>query len=120
MRPRRRRRDRELGQGAQTRAKPTEADEVEHWKRPSTTAKASNYTDYAGFVASQPGLDPAKTVDIIDTLIAQSEKQVHRDIRGEAFFKSQLGKAGGAAKQQAACESDRRAPDKRSAAAGAG
>jgi hypothetical protein len=92
-----------LAKAAQTAAKPTEAEEVEHWKQTIDYAKdVESYTEYAlGFVASQPGLDPAKAVDMIDTLIAQNPKSKFIDDIAVNSYLVALGKAGGAAKQQA-------------------
>jgi hypothetical protein len=70
-----------LAKAAQTAAKPTEADEVEHWKQMQDYGKeVEGYTEYAlGFVAAQAGVDPAKTIDLVDTLIAQNPKSKYID-----------------------------------------
>jgi hypothetical protein len=91
-----------LARAAQTAAKPTDAEEVEHWKQTIDYAKeVEGYTEYAlGFVASQPGVDPAKTVDLIDALIDQNPKSKYIDDIATNAYLVALGKSGGAAGKQ--------------------
>ena len=87
----------------QASAKPAEADEVENWKqRVEYSKEVEGYTEYAlGITASQPGVDPAKVVDLIDTLIAQNPKSKYLDDVAVNAYLIALGKSGGAAKQMA-------------------
>ncbi len=92
----------ETGARGQTAAKPAEADEAEHWKQSIDYGKeVEGYTEYAlGFVASQPGVDPAKTVELIDALIEQNPKSKYIDDIATNAYLIALGKAGGAAGKQ--------------------
>lgn len=79
---------------------PSAADQVDDWKQRVEYGKeVVAYTEYAlAFVATQ-GLEPAKTVEIVDTLIAQNPKSKYLDTCSEAYLAA-LGKSG-AAKQLA-------------------
>ena len=56
------------------------------------------YTEYAlGFTATQ-GLEPAKTIELVDQLLAQNSKSKYLDQCAPAYLAA-LGKHGGAAKQ---------------------
>lgn len=85
-----------LAKAAQTAAKPTDADEVEHWKQMQDYGKeVEGYTEYAlGFVAAQQGVDPAKTIDLVDTLIAQNPKSKYIDDLSVNAYLVALGKNG--------------------------
>jgi hypothetical protein len=89
-----------LARAAETAAKPADAEEVEHWKQSIEYGKeVEGYTEYAlGFVASQPGVDPAKTVELIDALIDQNPKSKYIDDIAVNAYLIALGKTGGTAK----------------------
>jgi hypothetical protein len=93
-----------LARANETAAKPTDADEVEHWKQTVDYAKdVVSYTEYAlAFVASQPGVDAAKTVDLIDTLIDQNPKSKYIDDVSTNAYLIALGKTGGGKAKQMA------------------
>jgi hypothetical protein len=78
---------------------PTAADEVDGWKQRVEFAKeVDGYTEYAeGFTASQ-ATEPAHTIDMVDTLIAQNPKSKYLDLCTQAYLTA-LGKQGGTAKQ---------------------
>jgi hypothetical protein len=88
-----------LAKAAQTAAKPTDADEVEHWKQMQDYGKeVEGYTEYAlGFVAEQQGVEPAITIDLVDTLIAQNPKSKYLDDLSVNAYLVALGKNGKAA-----------------------
>lgn len=78
---------------------PSAADEVDHWKQMVEHGKeVDTYTEYAlAFTATQ-GLDPAKTVELVDQLLVQNPKSKYLDLCASAYL-SALGKHGGAGKQ---------------------
>lgn len=82
--------------------KPTEAGEVKDWEsRIESGKEVSVYTEYAlAFGAMQAG-DPAKTIDMVDTLIAQNPKSKYLDEPCANAYLVALGKVpgGGNAKQ---------------------
>lgn len=88
-----------LARAAETAAKPAEADEVDNWKQRVEYGKeVEGYTEYAlAFAASQPGVDAAKTVDLVDTLLAQNPKSKYMDLCTAAYAEA-LNKTGGSAK----------------------
>ena len=75
---------------------PSEADQVENWKQRVEYGKeVIAYTEYAlSYMATQ---DPAKTVELVDTLLAQNPKSKYLDVCAPAYLAA-LGKIG-AAKQ---------------------
>ena len=91
-----------LAKAAETATKPTEADEVDNWKQRVEYGKeVEGYTEYAlAFVAGQPGVDGAKTIDLVDTLLAQNPKSSYLDLCVAAYATA-LNKAGGSAKMMA-------------------
>ena len=91
-----------LAQALVTATKPTDADEVKDWQQRVDYGKeVSTYTEYAlAFVAAQPGVDAAKTVDMVDTLIAQNPKSNYLDLCVAAYAAA-LNKTGGSAKMLA-------------------
>ncbi len=94
-----------LAKAAETTAKPTEAEEVDNWKQRIEYGKeVEGYTEYAlAFVAAQPGLDAAKTIDLVDTLLAQNPKSKYLDDATGAYLVA-LGKSEGTAKQKQAAQ----------------
>jgi hypothetical protein len=83
--------------------KPSDAAEADNWKQRVEYGKeVEGYTEYAlGATAAQPGLDSAKVIDLIDTLIAQNPKSKFLDDGAVNAYLVALGKSGGAAKQTA-------------------
>jgi hypothetical protein len=91
-----------LAKASETATKPTEADEVDNWKQRVEYGKeVEGYTEYAlASVAAQPGVDAAKTIDLVDTLIAQNPKSNYFDLCVAAYATA-LNKNGGTAKMMA-------------------
>jgi hypothetical protein len=91
-----------LAKAAQTATKPTEAEEVDNWKQRIEYGKeVEGYTEYAlASVAAQPGVDPAKTIDLVDTLLGQNPKSNYLDLCVAAYATA-LNKNGGSAKMMA-------------------
>jgi hypothetical protein len=90
-----------LAKAGEAAPKPTDADAVKDWEnRIKYDQEIAGYTEYAlVFAAEQPGVEPAKTVELIDILLAQNAKSKYIDeICANAFLLA-LGKAGGSAKQ---------------------
>jgi hypothetical protein len=79
--------------------KPSDASEVDNWtQRIGYGKEVDGYTEYAlGFTATQ-GLDPAKTIELVDALIAQNPKSKYLDLCAATYL-AVLGKHGGSAKQ---------------------
>ena len=80
--------------------KPTDADEVKGWQERIDYGKeVSTYTEYAlATTAAQAG-DPAKTIALVDALIAQNPKSKYLDEVCANAYLNALGKSGGSAKQ---------------------
>lgn len=76
---------------------PSEADQVENWKqRVEYGREVVAYTEYAlSYVATQ---DPAKAIDLVNTLLAQNPKSKYLDMACTQAYLAALGK-GGTAKQ---------------------
>lgn len=77
--------------------KPTDADEAKDWEnRNKYGDEIEAYTEYAlATTAAQPDVDPAKTVDLISTLIAQNPKSKYIDeVCANAYYTA-LGKTSG-------------------------
>jgi hypothetical protein len=93
-----------LARATETAAKPTDADEAANWKQRVEYGKeVEGYTEYAlAFVAAQ-GIDPAKTIDLVDILIAQNPKSTYLDLCTGAYAVA-LGKSDGTAKQKQAAQ----------------
>jgi tetratricopeptide (TPR) repeat protein len=85
-----------LAQALVNAPQPSEADQVENWKQRVDYGKdVIAYTEYAlSYMATQ---DPAKTVELVDTLLAQNPKSKYVDVCTPAYLAA-LGKVG-AAKQ---------------------
>jgi hypothetical protein len=77
---------------------PSDAAEVENWKqRVGYGKEVAAYSEYAlAYVATT--VEGAKTIDLVDTLIAQNPKSKYLDLCTQAYLAA-LGKTGGAAKQ---------------------
>ncbi len=92
-----------LAQAAQKAPQPSAADEVDHWKQTIAYSKdVESYTEYAlAATAAQPGVEPAKTIELIDSLVAQNPKSKYLDDVAVNAYLVALGKAGGTAKQMA-------------------
>jgi hypothetical protein len=90
-----------LAQALVTAPQPSEADKVDDWKQRVQYGKeVSAYTEYAlSFMAAQ-GLEPAKTVELVDALLAENPKSKYLDMASTQAYLSALGKSG-AAKQMA-------------------
>lgn len=78
---------------------PSDASQVDAWKQRVEYGKEVDaYTEYAlGFTAAQ-GLEPAKTIELVDALLAQNPKSKYLDLCAPAYLAA-LGKQGGSAKQ---------------------
>ena len=90
-----------LVKAAEAAPKPADADAAKDWdNRMKYDQEVEGYTEYAlVFAAEQPGVEPAKTVELINTLLAQNPKSKYIDeICANAFLLA-LGKSGGSAKQ---------------------
>jgi tetratricopeptide (TPR) repeat protein len=79
-----------LAQELVNKPQPAEADEVENWKQRVDYGKqVTAYTEYAlAFTATQA---PDKTVDLVDTLLAQNPKSTYLDVCTSAYLAA-LGK----------------------------
>ena len=86
-----------LAQELVNKPQPSAADEVENWKQRVEYGKeVGDYTENAlAFLATQ---DPAKAVDLVDTLLALNPKSKHLDIACTQAYLAALGKIS-AAKQ---------------------
>lgn len=83
-----------------TAAKPTDADEVKAWQERIDYGKeVSTYTEYALATTAAQGVEPAKTVALVDALIAQNSKSKYLDEVCANAYLVALGKSGGSAKQ---------------------
>jgi len=83
-----------------TAAKPTDADEVKGWQeRVEYGKEVSTYTEYALASTAAQGVEPAKTVALVDALIAQNSKSKYLDEVCANAYLVALGKSGGSAKQ---------------------
>ena len=89
-----------LAQALVTAAKPTDAEEAKGWQERVAYGKdVSTYTEYAlATTAAQVG-DPAKTIALVDALIAQNPKSKYLDEVCASAYLGALGKSGGSAKQ---------------------
>jgi hypothetical protein len=91
-----------LAQALVTSAKPSAADEVKDWEQRVEYGKEiSIYTEYALATTAELVTEPAKTVELIDTLLAQNPKsQYLNDAAANAYLVA-LGKVpGGSASKQ--------------------
>jgi tetratricopeptide (TPR) repeat protein len=86
-----------LAQALVNAPQPSEADQVENWKQRVEYGKdVIAYTEYAlGYMATQ---DPAKTVELVDTLLAQNPKSKYLEMACTQAYLAALGKIS-AAKQ---------------------
>jgi tetratricopeptide (TPR) repeat protein len=77
---------------------PSDAAEVDNWKQRVEYGKdVVAYTENAlAYMATQ--VEGAKTIDLVDTLLAQNPKSKSLDLCAQAYLTA-LGKSGGAAKQ---------------------
>ena len=91
-----------LAQALINAPKPNDAEEAKGWaERVEYGKQVSGYTEYAlAATASQvQGSDPAKTIALVDALIAQNPKSKYLDELCANAYLTSLGKNGGAAKQ---------------------
>src|SRR5258706_9144208 len=89
-----------LGQALVTAAKPTDAEEAKGWQeRVEYGKQVSTYTEYALATTAAQVSDPAKTVALVDALIAQNPKSKYLDEVCANAYLVALGKSGGSAKQ---------------------
>ena len=90
-----------LARAEAVRARPSTTD-AEHWKERVEYAKQVDaFTEYAlSFTAIQRGMDPAKTVELVDALLDQNPKSQYVS-QCAGVYLAALGKAGGADKQLA-------------------
>jgi len=80
--------------------KPTDADEVKGWQeRVEYGKEVSTYTEYALATTAAQSSEPAKTVALVDELIAQNPKSKYLDEVCANAYLVALGKTGGQAKQ---------------------
>ena len=78
---------------------PKEAGEVNDWKARVDYGKdVVSYTEYALAAVAAESQDPAKTIDLVNTLLAQNPKSKYLDECASAYLAA-LGKNGGVAKQ---------------------
>ncbi len=93
-----------LARATEEAPKPTDADEATNWKQRIEYAKeVEGYTEYAlGFIAQQPGVDPAKVVELVDALIAQNPKSNYLNEGAASAYLLALGKTEAGAKQKQA------------------
>ena len=77
---------------------PSDAAEVDNWKQRVEYGKeVVAYTEYA-LAAVAAGVEGAKTIDLVETLVAQNPKSKYIDSCTQAYLAA-LGKSGGTAKQ---------------------
>ena len=77
---------------------PSDAAEVDNWKQRVEYGKeVTAYTEYA-LAAVAAEVEGAKTIELVDTLLAQNNKSKYIDSCTQAYLTA-LGKSGGAAKQ---------------------
>ncbi len=89
-----------LAKALQATPKPAEADAVKDWESRITFGKeVESYTEYSLAFMSEQGLEPAKTIELVDTLIAQNPKSKYLDDICANAYLAALGKTGGSAKQ---------------------
>lgn len=88
-----------LAHAAVTAPKPAEADLEDHWKQTVEYGKeVESYTEYALAATAQAGVEPAKTVELIETLVAQNAKSKYLDDPAVTAYWSALTKTGATAK----------------------
>jgi len=82
--------------------KPADADQAKDWEeRVKYGKEVELYTEYALASTAAQQSDPAKTVELMDALLAQNPKSKYIDEATANAFLVALGKSGGAAKQLA-------------------
>jgi len=87
-------------QGMINSPKPAEAGEVKDWEaRVESGKEVSVYTEYALATGAEQAGEPAKTIELVDTLIAQNPKSKYLDDLCANAYLVALGKSGGSAKQ---------------------
>lgn len=92
---------RKLAEDLVNAPQPKEADQVKDWKdRVEYGKEVVNYTEYAMAITAAQVAEPAKTVQLVETLLAANPKSKYLDDCAFAYL-SALGKIGGAAKQLA-------------------
>jgi hypothetical protein len=80
--------------------KPSDAEEAKGWQeRVEYGKEVSTYTEYALATAAEQAGDPAKTIALVDALIAQNPKSKYLDEVCANAYLVALGKSGGGAKQ---------------------
>lgn len=89
-----------LAKALGTAPKPTDPEEAKNWEQRVQYGKeVEAYTEYAlGFTAAQ-GIEPAKTVELVDALIAQNPKSQYLDDACVNAYLVALGKTGNLQKQ---------------------
>jgi hypothetical protein len=89
-----------LAQGLINAAKPSDAEEAKAWAdRVEYGKEVSTYTEYALATTAAQVSEPAKTIELVDALIAQNPKSKYLDEVCANAYLVALGKSGGAAKQ---------------------
>jgi hypothetical protein len=84
----------------QTAPKPADAEEAKNWEeRVKYGKEVESYTEYALVFTAEQGLEPAKTIELIDVLLAQNSKSKYLDDICANTYLAALGKSGGSAKQ---------------------
>ena len=80
--------------------KPADAEEAKNWEeRVKYGKEVSAYTEYALASTAMQSSDPAKTIELVDALIAQNPKSKYLDELCANAYLIALGKSGGTAKQ---------------------
>jgi hypothetical protein len=89
-----------LVKAAQAAPKPADADAAKDWESRATYDKeVENYIEYALAFTAEQGGEPAKTVELIDVLLAENPKSKYLDDICANAYLAALGKTGGSAKQ---------------------
>lgn len=90
---------RKLAEDLVNAPQPKEADQVKDWKdRVEYGKEVVNYTEYAMAITAAQVAEPAKTVQLVETLLAANPKSKYLDDCAQAYLVA-LGKSGGTAKQ---------------------
>jgi hypothetical protein len=90
-----------LAKAEGAKPQPSEADQVDNWKQHVEYAKeVTAYAEYALAATAMQSGDPAKTVQLVNALIAENPKSKYLDEACANAYLVALGKSGGAAKQK--------------------
>jgi hypothetical protein len=90
-----------LAKAEETKPQPSEADQVDNWKQHVEYAKeVTGYAEYALAATAIQSGDAAKTVQLVNALIAENPKSKYLDELCANAYLVALGKTGGGAKQK--------------------